>query len=126
MTDAERHEESLADYNQVLERDPSNIDARFYRGVVLERMGKLDQAISDFSVVLERDPNHIKASYARGACQNLKGEFAEAIRTLLSQARTRLPCARMIVVVTPHEACACLCGVSCVSICTGPVHETQA
>ena len=72
--------ESLADYNTALDMDPKNIDARFYRGRVLERMGKLDQAIADFSAVLEKDPNHIKASYARGACQNLKGEFEEAIR----------------------------------------------
>jgi tetratricopeptide (TPR) repeat protein len=74
--------ESLTDYDRLLDIDPNNIDARFYRGVVQERMGNLDQAIADFSIVLELEPNHIKASYARGSCQNLKGEFAEAIRTL--------------------------------------------
>lgn len=76
---ADRLEESLADYNTALAMNPENMDARFYRGRVYERMGQLDHAIADFSAVLKMDPNHIKASYARGACQNLKGEFEAAI-----------------------------------------------
>jgi tetratricopeptide (TPR) repeat protein len=81
---SERYAEALEDYNDVLQRDADDTDARFYRGVVLERMGKLDAAIDDFTKVLEKDPNHIKASYARGACQNQKGEFSEAIRAHLT------------------------------------------
>jgi len=70
---------SLADYNIVLQLEPHNADALYYRGTVFEKMGHLDEAISDFTAVLRLDPNHIKASYSRGACRNLKGDFASAI-----------------------------------------------
>lgn len=72
-------EQSLADYGAVLQYEPSNIDALYYRGCVYEKLGQLDEAIADFTGVLRLDPNHIKASYARGACRNLKGEFSQAI-----------------------------------------------
>jgi tetratricopeptide (TPR) repeat protein len=72
-------EASLADYNAVLQLEPRNVDALYYRGTVYEKLGKLDEAIADFTAVLTLDPNHIKASYARGACRNLKGDFASAI-----------------------------------------------
>lgn len=75
-------DESLADYNRILELDPGNIDALYYRGTILEKVGEVDGAICDFTDVLELDPDHIKASYARGACQNLKGEFSRAIGKL--------------------------------------------
>ena len=64
----------------MLQQDPAHMDARFYRGTALERLGKLDEAIHDFSAVLQKDANHIKASYARAACRNKKGEFDAAIR----------------------------------------------
>jgi tetratricopeptide (TPR) repeat protein len=57
------------------------VDALYYKGTTLERMGRVDQAIEAFTFVLKQEPAHIKASYARGACQNLKGYFAEAIST---------------------------------------------
>lgn len=63
----------------MLQLEPRNVDALYYRGTVYEKLGKLDEAISDFTAVLTLDPNHIKASYARGACRNLKGDFASAI-----------------------------------------------
>lgn len=72
-------ESSLADYNTVLQLEPGNVDALYYRGTVYEKLGQLDEAISDFTAVLTYDPNHIKASYARGACRNLKGDFQKAI-----------------------------------------------
>jgi tetratricopeptide (TPR) repeat protein len=72
-------ESSLGDYNAVLQLEPRNVDALYYRGTVYEKLGKLDDAITDFTAVLTLDPNHIKASYARGACRNLKGDFASAI-----------------------------------------------
>lgn len=65
-----------------MDRNPEDIDARYYRGVVYETMGNLEGAIADFTTVLRLDPNHVKASYARGACQNVKGDFAEAISTI--------------------------------------------
>lgn len=76
-------EQSLADYNVVLQYESSNVDALYNRGTVFEKLGRLDEAISDFTAVLNLDPNHIKASYARGACRNLKGEFHKAIGKLL-------------------------------------------
>lgn len=72
-------EPSLEDYNTVLQLEPGNVDALYYRGTVYEKLGRLDEAISDFTAVLTLDPNHIKASYARGACRNLKGDFQKAI-----------------------------------------------
>lgn len=77
--DAGAFEPSLADYNSVLQLEPRNIDALYYRGTVSEKLGRLDEAIGDFTAVLTLDPNHIKASYARGACRNLKGDFQKAI-----------------------------------------------
>lgn len=72
-------EPSLADYNTVLQLEPRNVDALYYRGTVFEKLARLDEAITDFTAVLTLDPNHIKASYARGACRNLKGDFQKAI-----------------------------------------------
>ncbi len=63
----------------MLQLEPGNVDALYYRGTVYEKLGRLDEAISDFTAVLTLDPNHIKASYARGACRNLKGDFQKAI-----------------------------------------------
>ncbi len=73
------------------------MDALYYRGMVHEKLGHLDEAITDFSGVLKMDPNHIKASYARGACRNLKGEFSQAIEDYTyALERDRKPRARGI------------------------------
>lgn len=81
---AEQYEAAMQDYSTILERDPANTDARFYRGTAFERLGDVDQAIAEYTQVLRHDAGHIKASYARAACQNRRGNFAEANSALPS------------------------------------------
>lgn len=102
-------EPSLEDYNTILQLEPGNVDALYYRGTVYEKLGRLDEAISDFSAVLTLDPNHIKASYARGACRNLKGDFQKAIGKLGSCVHypTKPVCTAKHMLPTMHAMLVC-------------------
>lgn len=41
--------------------EPNNLRARWYRGQLLKRMGRLREAIHDFRFIIERDPRHTDA-----------------------------------------------------------------
>lgn len=57
-----------------------DVDALFQKGLVLQAMGRVDEAILSLSGALELQPQHVNASYALASCKNSKGEFKEAIR----------------------------------------------
>ena len=81
----------MQDFNRVLQLQPSNTDALYYRGNAFERQGLLDSAITDYSAVLAVDPNHVSASYSRACCRNRKGQLFEAVGTY---AAPHLACSR--------------------------------
>ncbi|GIL90855.1 hypothetical protein Vretimale_17174 [Volvox reticuliferus] len=70
---------ALADYNSLLALEPTNVDALFYRGTILERQQHIDEAIHCYTAVLQQEPQHHKALYNRAVCFSAKGSFAQAI-----------------------------------------------
>lgn len=80
---ADRLNEALRDYETVLSVDYEDVDALFQKGLVLQTMGRVDEAIQSLSGALTLQPNHVNASYALASCKNSKGEFKEAIRALI-------------------------------------------
>ncbi|EFJ48329.1 hypothetical protein VOLCADRAFT_91119 [Volvox carteri f. nagariensis] len=70
---------ALADYNSLLALEPTNVDALFYRGTILERQQHIDEAIQCYTAVLQQEPQHHKALYNRAVCFSAKGSFSQAI-----------------------------------------------
>jgi tetratricopeptide (TPR) repeat protein len=51
-----RYEEALATYERVLQLDPKDAEACFYRGVTLEGLGRFREAIEAFEETVRLDP----------------------------------------------------------------------
>ncbi len=69
----------MKDVTRLLALDSENANYYFLRGVVNEKLSKMEGAIEDYSAALRLNPNHVNAAYARGSCQNLRGNFQQAI-----------------------------------------------
>lgn len=54
-------EEVLARIEKATRMEPNNTRIRWYRGLVLKRMGKNGKAIGDFRFIVENDPRHLDA-----------------------------------------------------------------
>jgi curved DNA-binding protein CbpA len=63
-TPAHRHDYSRQIHmlDEVIEKDPEYERARFYRGTLLKRSGKLDAAHADFRAVVKLNPRNIDAA----------------------------------------------------------------
>ena len=51
----------LESLTRALDFDPMNIQARFYRSKILERMDRLEEAVGEWRLIIELDPHHIDA-----------------------------------------------------------------
>jgi len=51
----------LARVEKAIRLEPNNTRIRWYRGMVLKRMGKNGKAIGDFRFIVENDPRHVDA-----------------------------------------------------------------
>lgn len=49
------YEQAIADFSEVIQKDPDNANAYFNRGCCYDSVGELDLAISDYSIALELD-----------------------------------------------------------------------
>ncbi len=54
----EKYEESLVLYNNILETYPEHTNAWFGKALVLEAMGKLEDALKFYDKTLEQDPKY--------------------------------------------------------------------
>ena len=57
-----RYDDLIALLNRAVELGPKNERARFWRGEVLKRAGRLEQAIKDFRWVAQSNPRHVDAA----------------------------------------------------------------
>jgi tetratricopeptide (TPR) repeat protein len=67
---------ALADCDRALKSD-NNSGLMTYRGLVLLRMGRLDEAIKQYSVAIKLQPRAAQALYGRGVAELKKGSKAE-------------------------------------------------
>jgi len=54
-------EDVLARIEKATRMEPNNTRIRWYRGLVLKRLGKNGKAIGDFRFIVENDPRHVDA-----------------------------------------------------------------
>jgi len=66
LTDQKQYSRAMSVYNGALEKMPDNLDLLYMRGLLAEKMDRLEQVERDFRRVLEIDPNHVQAINALG------------------------------------------------------------
>lgn len=95
--------EAISDYNQAIEKNPSDVAVYINRGVVYHRTGNTDAAIRDYEQALKLDPKsalaHSNLSYAYYDRQNYdkaldEGNQAVALNGNLAEAHINLANAR--------------------------------
>jgi tetratricopeptide (TPR) repeat protein len=65
--------------DMVLEKDPNNLEARYYLGRVRYQQNRLDEAIAAFREVLQHDPANVKAEDNLGLCLEGKNQVDQAV-----------------------------------------------
>jgi tetratricopeptide (TPR) repeat protein len=74
-----RHEEALEHYRQVLENDPTNVQAEYNLGLALERLQRTTEAVDQFRKVIERRPEYVDAHNSLGTSLMDLRQVPEAI-----------------------------------------------
>ena len=69
-----------ATISEILEKNPNNLYANYYKGVLLEEAQKYDDAISSYKKVLTIDPNYSLAHYGIGIILDNKENYEEAVK----------------------------------------------
>src|SRR5262245_10543348 len=72
----------LAWYDRKIAVDPGNAALVTSRGVLLNGMGRIDEAMADFNRALELDPTDIRAIVGRAECYLLLDRDDEALAVL--------------------------------------------
>ena len=75
-------DESLAEYDALLARNPDDLDARLGRARVLSWQGKLGPAKREYERVLARDPDNVEARRGLARVQSWRGKQRDAQRRL--------------------------------------------
>jgi len=73
-----QHEAALALFDEVLEREPTNVGALVAGASALHRLGRTDEAMRQYEEVLKVDPRNAKALYDRAAILEARREWARA------------------------------------------------
>lgn len=73
---------ALDDLTEALERNPENVDALYYRGLVLFQLDRPDEALESFSQCIALDDQHAEALGARGVLHQKAGRYKEALADL--------------------------------------------
>jgi tetratricopeptide (TPR) repeat protein len=69
----------VADFNEVIRLDPTNLNALVFRGASLVLTGKLDRGLEDLSAARRLNPNAAIVHNGFGVYYNAKGEYDRAI-----------------------------------------------
>ena len=72
-------DKAMADFNEVLRRDPEFGEAYRERGHALAFKGELDKALADLNKAIEMVPDDYEAFFCRGDAYARKGELDKAI-----------------------------------------------
>jgi cytochrome c-type biogenesis protein CcmH/NrfG len=76
---AERLEEAILTFEQVLATVPTHAEALLKRGVALERSGRTDEAISSYDQAIAADPGFTAAYLHKGGLFNRLERYSEAL-----------------------------------------------
>jgi len=74
-----KYEEAAKLYNQVLQKDPNNIQTLFLSGMLVYQRGDLEAALTRFDSILLLNPAHYDALAARGAVLSSLGQHQDAL-----------------------------------------------
>jgi tetratricopeptide (TPR) repeat protein len=69
---------ALGRLDQFLEKHPGNASARYWRGLVLYRLGRLEEAVGSLSACLALGADNPDALEARASCHWARKEWKEA------------------------------------------------
>jgi len=75
---AERYEQAVRDYQQVVKTNPGDVKAHYNFGVSLFRLGKLDEATREFQAALAISPFFVPADDALGSIALQKKDYNQA------------------------------------------------
>lgn len=78
----EQYAVAEAEYTEVLEASPGNLEALRHRGFCRLNMGRLDAAVLDFDAVLAREPDDATTLRRRASAHGLLRDFPRAIADL--------------------------------------------
>jgi tetratricopeptide (TPR) repeat protein len=70
---------AIADYSEMLRRDPQHADAYFHRGTAQARRGEWDKAVADFTAALRLTPDNALMVYNRALAYSQKGSYDQAL-----------------------------------------------
>ena len=73
---------AIADWSEVLKRDPDNIDYLAARGELLGEDRQLEAGLQDAAKILELDPKNISARILRSKTYEIQGKFDQALLEL--------------------------------------------
>lgn len=74
-----KHDEAAKLYDQVLKKDPANIQTLFLSGMLIYQRGDLETALTRFDSILLLNPAHYDALAARGAVLSSLGRHQDAL-----------------------------------------------
>jgi tetratricopeptide (TPR) repeat protein len=77
---------ALADYEAVIQKEPSNLEAHFQKGLIYYNTASTEQAIKDFTFVLENhEGSETKAIYYGSDPSGSKGTFLTTLQSMVSR-----------------------------------------
>lgn len=79
---------AVADYGEVLKREPKNVNARIARAIAYKNMGSEKAALKDLDIVISENKNAVEALVQRATLYMSKGNYRQALPDL--DAATRL------------------------------------
>ncbi len=91
-----RHQEAMAVYQRGLDSDPDNVDLLYMRGMVAEKLDRLDILEADFRRILELEPNNINTLNALGYTLADRTDRIDEAYILIKQAYEQRPQAHHI------------------------------
>jgi len=77
--EAFKSEEAIRFLTRSIEKNPTNPEAYYYRGMARRELGLIDDSIQDYNSVLKLDPKHARALIGRGSAFISKREWDHGI-----------------------------------------------
>ena len=74
------YKEALEAFSKVIELNPKNKEANYYRGICYLYLGDIKSAISDFTQAIKLDSNWADAYNNRGLCYGYLGEVKKSVK----------------------------------------------
>ncbi|MBL1173909.1 tetratricopeptide repeat protein [Pantanalinema sp. GBBB05] len=79
FAESEQYAEAIASYEQAIQLQPQNPNARYHRAEVLANLGKYEQALAGFDQVIQLQPNHAAAWVFRAVMLIYLHRYQEAL-----------------------------------------------